>query len=145
MDEYFEYFGKLNDEYLRRLMGKAITKRRSELLSLIRSKGAQPNYIDHDVWLRLQKLADSRLQQQKSKQARHANASRKTLGKTGPIGENGVRQNLREMLHRSPDPYEVEEEMQRVKGFGGRKRNSRATAMEEGNLEIQLFESPDKE
>lgn len=49
---------------------------------------------------------------------RYANACRRTLGRTGALGEEGVRQRLQELIGRSLEPEEVVEEMQRDKGFG---------------------------
>ena len=66
LSENFEYSGKLNEDHLRGLMGKAVTKRRGELISLIRRNGDQPKHVNMDVWIRLQQLADSRQHQEKS-------------------------------------------------------------------------------
>ena len=111
LDEKFEYSSTLNEDYLRGLMGKAVTKRRSELISLIKEGKPRPKHFNHDIWLRLEKLAYSKQHEEKSAQGRHANACQKTRGRTGAIGENGVREKLRSKLCRSPDPDEVEDEM----------------------------------
>ena len=112
----FEYSGELNEEHLRGLMGKAVTKKRTELIALIKSGGNRPMHIDAEVWERLQKLAASRQWEDKSQQGRYANACRKTINRTGNRGVNGVRENLREILGRSPDPDEVYTEAHRDKG-----------------------------
>ena len=49
----FEYFGELNEEYLRGLMGRAVGRRRSELIKMIKRGDSQPKYIDSEVWTRL--------------------------------------------------------------------------------------------
>jgi len=122
LSDFFEYSGTLNEDYLRGLMGKVVTKKRAELISFIRNGGEQPKTIDEQVWKRLTKLAFSEQTEAKSEQGRYANACRRTIGRTGSIGENGVREKLRKKYGRSPDPDEVEEEMCRDKGYGGRKR-----------------------
>ena len=116
LNKSFEYSGELNEEHLRALMGKAVTKKRVELISLIKRGGIQPMHIDGEVWERLQKLAASRQWEDKSQQGRYANACRKTINRTGNRGVNGVRESLREILGRSPDPDEVYAEAHRDKG-----------------------------
>lgn len=103
-------------------MGRMVTNKRSELYALIRSGGSQPLHIDREVWERLVNLESSKQRKDKSEQGRKANASRKTYGRTGRTGMNGVREKLREEFNRSPDPDEIEFEMNRDKGFGGYKR-----------------------
>lgn len=66
LNDAFEYSGTLNEDYLRGLMEKAVTKKRAELLSLIKSGGEQPKTIDAVVWRRLEKLAYNEEQEQKS-------------------------------------------------------------------------------
>ena len=112
----FEYSGVLNEEHLRGLMGKAVTKKRTELITLIKTGGSQPMHIDSKVWERLQKLAASKQWEEKSQQGRYANACRKTINRTGNRGLTGVRENLREIFGRSPDPDEVYMEAHRHKG-----------------------------
>ena len=116
LNRSFEYSGELNEEHLRGLMGKAVTKKRTELITLIKRGGSQPMHIDAEVWERLQKLAASKQWEEKSQQGRYANACRKTINRTGNRGVNGVRENLREILGRSPDPDEVYTEAHRDKG-----------------------------
>lgn len=125
LDDNFEYSGTLNDDYLRALMGRAVTKRRSELISLIKRDGLQPEYIDEQVWHQLEKLAMSKQREERSEQGRYANTCRRTLGRTGCRGVDGVREKLRTLLGRSPDPSEVEDEMQRDKGYGGQRKKKR--------------------
>ena len=116
LNKSFEYSGELNEEHLRALMGKVVTKKRTELIALIKRGGSQPMHIDAEVWERLQKLAASKQWEEKSLQGRYANACRKTINRTGNRGVNGVRENLREMLGRSPDLDEVYTEAHRDKG-----------------------------
>lgn len=59
LDDRFEYSGELNQDHLRALLGKAVTRKRSELISFIRKGGKQPVTIDRDIWKRLEKLASS--------------------------------------------------------------------------------------
>lgn len=133
LDENFEYSSPLNEDYLRALMGRAVTKRRTELIHFIQNNGERQKHIDKSVWLRLEKLANSRQREQKSEQGRHANACRKVISRTGRRGLDGVREQLRNMLGRSPDPSELEEEMHRDKGNGGRKRKTNVLGFREKN------------
>ena len=135
LNDNFEYSGTLNDDYLRSMMGKAVTKKRGELIALINKGGTQPLHIDHEVWERLVKLAASRQRQEKSEQGRYANACHISFGRIGSRGINGVRERLREQLNRSPDPDEMEFELSRDKGYGRYKTKRGLVKLEE--------ESPD--
>ena len=125
LDDVFDYSGTLNEDYLRALMEKAVTKRRSELISMIKNNVDQPKHVDREVWIRLEKFAASKQREAKSEQGCHANACRIQLGRTGSKGVDGVWEKLRSLLGRLPDPSEVEEEMHRDKGYGGQKRKRR--------------------
>ena len=118
LSDNFEYSGDLNEDHLRALAGKAVTKIRTKLISMIRRGEEQPLNIDEGIWTRLQKIAFSRQRDERTEHGRYANACRKTLGRTGSLGVDGIRQRLREQYGRSPDPDEVVVEMQRHKGFG---------------------------
>lgn len=54
-----------------------------------------------------------------SEKLKVANAARVNLGKTGPKGEEGIKEDLAQLLGRDLDPEEVEHEMQRKKGYIG--------------------------
>lgn len=112
----FEYSGALNEDYLRGLMGRAVSKKRRDLMAHIKTGGSQPNHIDSEVWERLLKLHASQQWEEKSNQGKYANACRKSVNRTGNRGVNGVRESLRETLGRSPDPDEVYAEATRPKG-----------------------------
>ena len=136
LNQSFDYSGTMNDDYLRSMMGKAVTKKRTELISLIKKGGTQPLHIDREVWERLVKLANSKQREEKSEQGRYANACRKTYGRTGCRGENGIRERLREQLKRSPDPEEMEFEMNRDKGYGGYKKMMAKVKLEKESVQI---------
>lgn len=118
LSQNFEYSGELNEAYLKSLMGRAVTRRRGELMKSIGRGEPQPNHIDSGVWERLLKLHASKQWEEKSQQGKHANSMRKTMNRTGNRGVHGVRENLRETLGRSPDPDEVYAEVHRDKGSG---------------------------
>ena len=141
LNDNFEYSRTLNDDYLRSMMGKAVTKKRGELIALINKGGTQPLHIDSEVWERLVKLAASRQQQEKSEQGRYANACRRSYGRTGSRGINGVRERLREQFNRSPDPEEMEFELSRDKGYGGYKKKLRLVKLEEVSPEQSTAEN----
>lgn len=52
-----------------------------------------------------------------------------------------MREKLRLLLKRSPDPNEIQEEMQRDKGYGGRKRKVQNQSMEPDRTTADLFSS----
>lgn len=139
LNERFEYSGTLNEDHMRSIMGKAVTKKRTELISLIQKGGSQPLHIDHEVWGHLVKLAASKQRKDKSEQGRYANVCRWMYGRTGSRGMNGVRERLREHLKRSPDPKEIEIEMNRDKGYGGYKKKKRGKAQEHDNVLTQVL------
>lgn len=114
-------------------MGKAVTKKRTELITLIKRGASQPMHIDAEVWERLQKLAASKQWEEKSQQGRYANACRKTINRTGSRGVNGVRENLREILGRSPDPDEVYTEAHRDKGSRMKKEEKEVVSIKWDN------------
>jgi len=118
LNDNFEYSGDLNQDFLRGLLGKAVTRRRTDLISYIRRDGKQPLSFDAKIWKRLEKLASSKQRGDRTEHGRYANKCRRTLGRTGASGVNGVRQRLEQWYGRSPDPDEVAEEMKRDKGFG---------------------------
>ena len=121
LSQCFEYSGELNEEYLRGLMGRAVGRRRGELIKMIKRGDSQPKHIDSEVWARLVNYESSEQWREKSEQGKLANASRKTINRTGSRGVNGVRDLLREVLGRSPDPDEVYAEAHRPKGSTGAK------------------------
>ena len=133
LSQCFEYSGELNEEYLRGLMGRAVGRRRGELIKMIKRGEDQPKHIDSQVWARLVSYESSKQWKEKSEQGKHANASRKTINRTGNRGVNGVRENLREVLGRSPDPDEVYAEAHRPKGcIGPKSKKKTFTPMWEG-------------
>jgi hypothetical protein len=64
-----------------------------------------------------------------------------TYGRTGSRGINGVRERLREILGRSPDPDEMEKQINRDKGYGGYKRTRREDSVEQDNRSKQELSS----
>ena len=145
LNKSFEYSGELNEEHLRGLMGKAVTKKRVELITLIKKGGSQPMHIDAEVWERLQKLAASKQWEEKSQQGRYANACRKTKNRIGNRGVNGVRENLREILGRSPDPDEVYTEAHRDKGSRMKKEKKEGVSNKWDNIAEEDMSDEDGE
>jgi hypothetical protein len=70
LDERFEYSGTLNEDEMKSLLGKAISRKRSELYAKIDKGDPEPLHIDHAVWQRLVKLAGSRPRRMKSAQGK---------------------------------------------------------------------------
>jgi hypothetical protein len=146
LSQCFEYSGELNEEYLRGLMGRAVGRRRGELIKMIKRGETQPKHIDSEVWARLVNYESSEQWREKSEQGKHANASRKTINRTGNRGVNGVRESLREVLGRSPDPDEVYAEAHRPKGCSGAKTKKKTvTPMWEDIVGIDLSEGDERD
>ena len=122
--EKFEYSSKLSKGFFRSVLGRALSQRRNAVLALIESGVPCPLSFDERIWNTLKKYKDDPATQKKREDTQRARASRGSGGRTGPLGESGVRQKLSEMLGRSPDPEEVALEMNRDKGWGGRKRKA---------------------
>ena len=118
LNEHFEYSADVSEHYLRGFIGKAVTRRRTDLIAFINRNGSRPANFDEDIWKRLEMLATSQQREKRTEHGRYANACRRTLGRTGALGEDGIRERLRQLLGRSPDPDEVNQEMQRDKGYG---------------------------
>ena len=139
LNERFECLGPFHEDHMRSIMGKVVIRKRTELISLIQKRGSQPLHIDHEMWGRLVKLAASKQRKDKSEQGRYANACRKTYGRTGPRGMNGVRERPRENLQRSLDPEEIEIEMNCDKGYGGNIQKICGEAKENDNVSKQVL------
>ena len=122
--EKFEYSSKLSKGFFRSVLGRALSQRRNAVLALIESGVPCPLSFDERIWNTLKKYKDDPATQKKREDTQRARASRGSGGRTGPLGEYGVRQKLSEMLGRSPDPEEVALEMNRDKGWGVRKRKA---------------------
>lgn len=118
LNEHFEYSADVSEHYLRGFIGKAVTRRRTDLIAFINKNGSRPANFDENIWKRLEMLATSEQREKRTKHGRYANACRRTLGRTGALGEEGIRERLHQLLGRSPDPDEVNQEMQRDKGYG---------------------------
>jgi len=132
LNENFEYSDDVNEDHLRALVGKAVTRRRSELISVIKSGGIKPHTLDPTIWKRLEKIANSRQREERTEHGRYANSCRKTMGRTGSLGVYGIREKLRERYGRSPDPQEVGEEMEREKGNGREGKGGHKTPKKHG-------------
>lgn len=141
LNQSFDYSGTLNDDYLRSMMGEAVTKKRTELITLIKKGASHPLHIDSGVWERLLKLAASKQREDKSEQGRYANSCRKTFGRTGCRGVNGVRERLREKLRRSLDPDEIEFELNCDKGFAGYRQKKISAKLEKESLQVSSDEN----
>lgn len=88
-------------------------------MEMIRNGEQVPPGLDKDIWYKLERISVDPKYIVKSSAMRHANSCRRTLGRTGPKGEMGIIEDLRHELGRSPDPDEIDDEMNRNKGYGG--------------------------
>jgi len=94
----------LNQDFLRGLLGKAVTRKRIDPITYIRRGGKQSLSFDEGIWKRLEKLADSKQREERMEHERYANACHRTVGRTSMSGVEGVRQRLEQFYGRSPDP-----------------------------------------
>jgi hypothetical protein len=115
----FEYSADIDDDWLRGEIGRGVSTRRFQLMEMIRNGDQMPPGFDKGVWYTLQRISDDPKYKEKSEAMRHANSMRRTKGRTGPKGEMGIVEDLREHFGRSPDPDEIDLEMQRDKGYAG--------------------------
>ena len=98
--------------------------RRSELWKKIRQDEPKPEDVSDRTWRSLAKELENPATIRKAEACSRPMQARLNFGRTGPSGEVGVRERLRNRFRRSPDPDEVQFEMVRDKGYGGRsKRN----------------------
>lgn len=123
--------------------------RRAELWKKIRNKEPKPEDVTDRAWRSLNKELQNPATIRKSMMCSKANASRINFGRTRPSGEVGVRERLRRQLRRSPDPEEIQQEMARDKGYGGRSKRKHIEVSIMHNKvrssKVSLFNSKDSE
>jgi len=78
-----------------------------ELIALIKNKGRHPTTLNEEVWDRLKKLAKSKQRENRLEHGWYANSCQKMVGRIGSLGVEGIREKLRELYRRSPDPDDV--------------------------------------
>ena len=126
LKENFGYSAPIDREYIRKLAGKSVTQCCSRLLSLMNVGRRPPTGVDENVWCRLDRIRQDPSQKYLSQIMKHANASRISKGRTGPKGEEGIKDELYRMLGRDPDTDKVRCEMRREKGYAGVSQKRRA-------------------
>jgi len=135
----------MNEDYMRGLLDRAVTKWRSKLISFIKKGGKCPEYFDKPIWDRLVMLADSKQREKRTKHGRYANSCHRTFGRTSPSGGEGVFERLRDVYGRSLDPEEVHQEMERDKGFGRMGNTLSEKEKLQGNqFPSEMFEKDDR-
>ena len=118
-------------------MGKAVTKKIMELITLMKTRGSQPMHINSKVWERLQKLVASKQWEERSQHGRYVNACKKMINIKGTRRVNGVRENMREILGRSSDPDKVYTEAHRRKGSRVKKEKKIQSVQNETKLHMR--------
>lgn len=103
-------------ECVKEVIARGVTLRRGELWKKIRNGEPKPNGLSDRTWRTLGRQLDNPASIRKSENCRKANASRVNFGRTGPSDEVGMRQRMKRILRRSPDPEEIRLEMARDKG-----------------------------
>ena len=88
-------------------------------MEMIQNGEKIPPGLDKDIWYKLERISVDPKYIEKSYAMRHANSCRRTLGRTVPKGEMGIIEDLRHELGHSPDPDEIDDEMNQNKGYGG--------------------------
>ena len=88
-------------------------------MEMIRNGAQVSPGLDKDIWYKLERISVDPKYIEKSSAMRRANSCRRTLGRTSPKGEMGIIEDLRHELGRSPDPDEIDDEMNQNKGYEG--------------------------
>ena len=102
-------------------------------------QGTKTSRCADRAWRSLKRELENPATIRKSISCSKANASIVNFGRTGPSGEVGVRERLRKMLRRSPDPEEIQFEMARDKGYGGRSKRKQIQDMTEEQIASNPF------
>ena len=131
LNENFDYSNTINSAWLQRRIGAALSSYRHDLMKIIEAGGDPPHWISEKIWRKLVIMADSDAFKAKSQQMKLANACRPTLGRTGPIGVAGITERLRMQLGKTLDSDEVEDEVNRNKGYSGKSRERKLKSLRE--------------
>ena len=134
LTDNFDYSDRISDRYLIPLIGHQVSARRNFLISKIKEGKPPPSGCNLEAWNRLTDICKSPNFMKKSAAMTYANSCRQNYGRTGPSGEIGVRDALKTELRRSPDPEEVQAEMIRDKGYGGKKKKTKELREKNGNM-----------
>ena len=118
----WEYSGPMKERYVKDVIARGVSLRRSELWRKIRLQDPKLEDVSNRAWRSLTKELQNPTTIRKSEACSRGNASRLNFGRTGPSGEVGVRERLKKRNKRSPDPEEVQFEMARDRGYGGRSK-----------------------
>ena len=118
----WEYSAPVRFKYVKEVIARGVALRRSDIWKKIRNNEPKPEDVSDRAWRTLGKQLQSLSTVKKMESCSRANASRMNFGRTRPSGEVGVRERLRKWLRRSPYPEEINFEMARNKGYGGRSR-----------------------
>ena len=139
IQQTWEYSTPIKFEVVKEVIARGVSLRRSELWKKIRNKEPKPQDVTDRAWRSLKRELENPATIKKSISCSKANASRVNFGRTGPSGEVGVRERLRKMLRRSPDPEEIQFEMARDKGYGGRSKRKQTQDMTEEQIASNPF------
>lgn len=123
----WEYSEDISDKYVKEVIARGVSLRRSVLWKKIRSGERKPDDVSDRSWRSLARELENPASIRKADICSRANASRLNFGRTGPSGEVGVRERLRKKLKRSPEPEEINFEMARDKGYGGQSKRIKST------------------
>ncbi|KAG0596114.1 hypothetical protein M758_UG225500 [Ceratodon purpureus] len=121
----WEYSSPIAFEVVIEVIARGVTLRRAELWKRIQRKEPKPDDVSDRTWRLLTRELDNLAAQKKSQNCKHANASHVNFRRTGPSGEVRVREKLRRKFRRFLEPHEVDFEMSRDKGYGGRSKRLR--------------------
>ena len=122
----FEYSQPVDPILIRQLVGRAITQWRNSLWKKMDAGKDCPKGFDSEVWEKLEKTRSCPSHTEKSERMKHANSYRITVGRTGPCGEEGMRDRLRSQKGVSPNYDEVFTEMHRDKGYSRKAAEKKA-------------------
>jgi hypothetical protein len=122
IEQTWEYSFPINEKFVKDVIARGVSLRRSSLWRRIRTGLPKPDDITDRTWRSLEKELQNPTTMRKAELCSLANAARSNFGRTGPSGEVGVRERLRKQFRRSPEPEEIAAEMARDKGYGGRSK-----------------------
>ena len=127
IEQTWEYSFPINEKFVKDVIARGVSLRRSSLWKRIRTGLPKPDDITDRTWRSLEKELQNLATMRKAKLCNLANASRSNFGRTCPSREVGVRERLRKQLRRSPEPEEIAVEMARDKGYGGHSKRRKVT------------------
>jgi hypothetical protein len=116
--EIFEYSHKISSNYIRSCVSHNVIQWHAKLWGMQKQRQSRPEGLSVKNWQTLERIRMNPEREHLTQTRKYANVCQLNLGRTGPKGELGIKEDLRRDLCREPDPNEVTREMRRDKGYG---------------------------